>query len=65
MKKYKATNIKWDTDGVETDLPSETIFELEDDHDPAFDGADALSDKYGWCIFSFDYEEVNIHKENA
>lgn len=49
----KTTRIDWDTDG-ETflDLPQEVTIEVEDE-----DGiADALSDKYGWCIFALNYD---------
>ena len=58
MKKYQATDIDWDTDGEAGDLPTTATFELDDDQDPEMDGADALSDKYGWCVTSFSHEEI-------
>jgi len=58
MKRYQAIDIQWDTDGVETDLPSEAVFELEDYQNPSLEGADSLSDKYGWCVLSFGFEEI-------
>lgn len=56
MKKVKFSNIQWDTDGQEVDLPTEVTLEVDDDLDIAYEGADVLSDKYGWCVFGFDYE---------
>lgn len=57
----KATNIKWDLkDNVleynidECDVPNEV--ELPTDID-VFDVADYLSDKYGFCVISFDFVE--------
>ena len=58
MKKYKATDIDWDTDGEEVDLPTEVTFEMEDDEDPSLEGANAISDKIGWCVNSFSFEEI-------
>lgn len=56
--KIKFSNIVWDTDGEEVDLPSEVTLEVDEDSDVALDGADMLSDKYGWCVVSFSFEEV-------
>lgn len=39
-------------------LPSETILEVDDDIDLDTEGADALSDKYGYCVFDYKYEIV-------
>lgn len=47
-------DIKWDTDGESQEalgLPDETILKDMDDSE---DVADALSDAYGFCVFSFD-----------
>ena len=52
--KYNATNIEWDTDGAEVDLPTEDVVEA----DSADEVADVLSDKYGFCIESLEIEEV-------
>jgi len=57
-------NIKWDTtdddhpDGQDVDLPDDVTLEVDGDVDLDTEGADVLSDKYGWCVFSFDYEET-------
>ena len=53
--KAKFTNIVWDTDGEQVDLPSETIIELPDGFDYQNEGADLLSDIYGWCVQSFEF----------
>ena len=44
------SNIKWETDGEEIDLPTEVEVEdgLDDDQI-----ADYLSDTYGWLVISF------------
>ena len=50
---FKATNIKWDTDGEDVEelgLPTETLIEADDE----FEVADALSDKFGWCVSDLD-----------
>jgi len=62
MKKIRFYNIRWDTtddqhpDGQDASLPDEATIEVADDTDPEEDGANALSDEYGWCVFGFDYE---------
>ena len=45
-----ASNIKWETDGYEVDLPTEVEVEdgMSDD-----EIADFLSDTYGWLVISF------------
>jgi len=57
MKRYRAFDICWDTDGVAVELPESAIIELDDEQDIQYDGADVLSDEYGWCVFGFNYEE--------
>ena len=46
----KVSNIKWETDGENVDLPTEVEVDdnLEDD-----EVADYLSDTYGWLVESF------------
>ena len=52
-------NIQWDTDGQNANLPTEVTLEISDsDTDIATEGADILSDKYGWCVESFQFEEA-------
>lgn len=53
--KVRFFNINWDTDGQEVDLPKEVILE-DGDRDISIEGADELSDKYGWCVEGFDFE---------
>ena len=54
--KFRATHIEWDTDGEEVEgLPTETVIEAEDEDCVA----DALSDKFGWCVFAVECEEVS------
>ncbi|MCA3266182.1 MAG: hypothetical protein ING19_08945 [Azospirillum sp.] len=55
-KIVKLTDIVWDTDGEDPEdlgLPNETVIELDDEADPNMEGADALSDKFGYCVWSF------------
>lgn len=56
----KVLNIDWDTDGETPDLPSEMIvFPLAAGiEDPAEDLADWLSDKFGWCVNSVKFAEI-------
>lgn len=51
--KVHFTNIVWDTDGLVANLPTEAILEMADDADIDLEGADALSDKFGFCVKSF------------
>ena len=65
-RRYRCYNIKWDTSEngrsispKKLGLPSETIIESDDpEFDPDTEGADALSDKFGFCVFGFEFEEV-------
>ena len=68
--KIRCYNIEWDTDGEEEDLPTEVTLILTEpkelieycearescDEDDFI--ADKLSWEYGWCVNSFEYEEV-------
>jgi hypothetical protein len=66
IKSVTFSNVKWDTDGEDVNLPKEVTIKTEDldidleDGDAkeniAMQGADTLSDKYGWCVKSFDFE---------
>ena len=48
----KATNIIWETDGIEVKLPTEVEIpeEIENDDDAI---TDYLSDTYGWLVISY------------
>lgn len=69
--KINCIDIEWDTDGDEeilATLPTEVIVDLneiegfEDEdvtEENSSDIADYLSDEYGFCIFSFNYQTLN------
>jgi hypothetical protein len=70
---YRFFNIRWDTDGMCPEvlsLPRETALEIQDPAlRPEQDGADILSDKYGYCVFGFEFERIEYAcigiKENS
>lgn len=51
MTKYRVSNINWDVDCAEdlNGLPTTCVIEALDEDDIA----DALSDKYGFCVDGF------------
>lgn len=64
IKSITFTDISWDKDGQKVKLPNEVTLNIEDvDIDLgdspkdaiALEGADVLSDKYGWCVNSFNF----------
>lgn len=62
MKRFRFYHIQWDTDGVppkKLNLPHEFEYET---NDPEFDveneGADVLSDEFGYCVKSFEFEQL-------
>ena len=63
--KVKCTEIQWDTDGNKRllkKLPKEDTLTIDDycEGDCLDDElADILSDKYGFCLFGFNYEIIN------
>lgn len=60
--KIKITNIKWDTDGQKVKLPKEEIYEIDNDYLTDIledDMNDYLSDKYGYCMDSYNCEILN------
>jgi hypothetical protein len=54
--RIKVTNIVYDTDGESVDLPSEMIVNVDGIIDIDQEIADAISDKTGWCVGSYNYE---------
>jgi hypothetical protein len=61
MKKIRFYNIVWDTDGRKVDLPCAVTREIDDDEmDVSLEGADVLSDEFGWCVESFQFVEEPI-----
>lgn len=66
--KIKITNIKWDTDGQKVKLPKEEIYEIDNDYLTDIledDMNDYLSDKYGYCMDSYNCEIVEEPNENV
>lgn len=53
--KVRFFNIQWDTDGANPELPSEAVLEVAADTDVGADGADILSDKFGYCVSAFQF----------
>jgi len=56
---YRVFNIEYDTDGEAVDLPIELYFkDLDKDFSPENGLADLISDSTGFCVFSFEHEQV-------
>ena len=57
---WRVTEIDWDTDGnFISHLPTESMVVLYEGQDED-DIADILSNHYGWCINSFNSEQIEI-----
>jgi hypothetical protein len=60
--KIRCFDIVWDCDDEEIDLPSSVVIDVEDEEgEYAFvdtAAADALSDRFGWCVESLSVEWV-------
>ena len=62
--KVRFFDIDWDFDDlngrelkeVNAMLPKEPVIEVDDDTDIYEEGADILSDEYGFFVYGFDYE---------
>lgn len=63
--KVELFDIQWDTqsddDGLtppaeELGLPLSHTVEVDDDFDVVNEGADLLSDKFGYCVFGFQFD---------
>lgn len=64
MKKYLVTDIEFDTDGEELDLPTSMTIEVPDDiEDDEYEIQEYLSDEIsnisGFCHFGFHIEKVS------
>jgi hypothetical protein len=60
MLKFRFYDIDWDTDGEEVDLPKSVVLDVEPEvagQGVAIVGADVLSDKFGWCVNSFQWSD--------
>jgi len=65
---YKITDIEWDTEGEEVNLPTKVQVDIMVDEDDDIDDmlASRLSDDYGWTVNSFHYEDVTpTHDEKS
>lgn len=56
MKNYTLTNIVWDTEGEQVNLPTTMTVFTEDESE----AIEVASDKTGWCILSADVEETKV-----
>ena len=54
----KFFDIDWDKDGATVDLPQDIVLTVDDDVDLESDGADELSNKFGFCVNSFNFRIV-------
>jgi hypothetical protein len=55
---FKVTDIEWDTDGEDVDLPTETILHSDTDSIDDDEVVDILSGTYGWCVLSFNVNSI-------
>ena len=58
MRKVNFYNINWDTDGENINLPTDIILTVDEDVEVSLEGADLLSDEYGFCVNSFSFQEL-------
>lgn len=59
--KIRTTKIDWDTDGEAVDLPQAvTLIIPDEDMENPTAVADALSNNFGWCVNSVEYEAVEV-----
>lgn len=58
--KVRFFDIVWDTDGESVDLPESVVLVVPDDTDLESEAADLLSDGYGWCVCSVDFEVLTV-----
>lgn len=64
-------NIQWDTtddndegespSAADLGLPEEVTLDVDDDLCLETEGADVLSDRYGFCVFGFNFERETKH----
>ena len=57
--KYRVTEVQWDTDGYDVDLPREFVVELEPSEDSELLLSDWLSDTTGYCHHGFVFQQLN------
>lgn len=54
------TDIEWDADGADCDLPREVTLDVSSvtEADLSIEGANILSDKFGCCVIGFSYRTL-------
>ena len=65
MRTVNFYNIDWDTDGEEIELPTDIILTVDEDFEIDLEGADLLSDEYGFCVNSFSFQELCNFKHTS
>jgi hypothetical protein len=64
--KFKATNIKYDTDGEHCpSLPKALFIEADSLQKAQLNGADIISDLTGWCVLSFNIRAYDFGKPST
>jgi len=65
LKPILFTNIKWDTnDQPDSHLPKDVGMNVPVDCDLDLEGADLLSNKYGYCVLSFDWTDGDVESDD-
>lgn len=60
------SNIKWDADPISMKrLPKTIEMKVEIDCDIDLEGADLLSDKFGFCVHTFEWENISATEDAA
>jgi hypothetical protein len=67
IKSYKVTNIDWDTDGEQLDLPSECLINIEVSSDITEKEVEesisnAITDMSNFCHNGFNYTEIQYQE---
>ena len=58
LVEVEAYDIDWDTDGEDVDLPDSVKIMMDNYDDIENDIADRLSDRFGWCVNSYNWRIV-------
>ena len=66
MKTYKLYDINWDVDNKKDlkTLPKQHIIKVDENFSVEYDGADILSDTFGFCVNGFKFKEMKNKKES-
>ncbi len=56
--KVEFYNISWETDGHRVKLPKKIVLDVDSDLDVSLDGADVLSDNFGYLVNSFSFKII-------